>query len=120
MTDGDFDANRIFAGVRVFEEDVAAGVFDVTHEVWRRVDATFLAHEADSAVAVNDDTLDFRKPRPKAVFHLCSPINKNPRPNYGERGPSILLDQHNGQPAPLFLCFNWIAAGSPLVEQQNP
>jgi hypothetical protein len=49
MSDGDPHSHRIFAGVGVLEQQVAAGVLDIADEVWRGIHATFLAHESDGS-----------------------------------------------------------------------
>ena len=57
MLERDLHADRILAGVGVFEDQVAAGDLDIAHQARRGIDARLLAHETDGAVAVDGDAL---------------------------------------------------------------
>jgi hypothetical protein len=69
MPKNNLHADRILPGLGVIEQDIAAGMLDVAAKRRRAVDSAFLAHEADSAFAIDDKTPALRDSRTKTVFH---------------------------------------------------
>jgi hypothetical protein len=65
-------ADGILTGIGVIEQDIAAGLLDVAAKPWRAVDSAFLAHEADRAFAVDDQTVDLRDSWTKTALHRFS------------------------------------------------
>src|SRR5437764_776536 len=49
MVDRYMRADRILAGIEMFQQEIATGVLHVAHHARRRVDHALLAHEADAA-----------------------------------------------------------------------
>jgi len=70
MPDRDFHADRILAGVGMFKNEVAAGVFDIGDHPRGRVGARLLAHETDGALIVDDDPVRAFDAWTKALLHV--------------------------------------------------
>src|SRR5262245_4963715 len=58
MLERGLDADRVLARLREVEQEIAAGMLDVAAKLRGAIDAARLAHEADSAVAADNDAFD--------------------------------------------------------------
>src|SRR5262245_34599885 len=90
MLDRDLHADRIFADVGVLEDELATGMLDVENHGRRAVGARLIAHEADGALAADQDAVDPRDARAKARLHLFPPAWPSSRTSHptgrGARG----------------------------------
>ena len=73
MIDVDMGAHRIFALVMPGKQQLAAGLFDIEHHAWRSVDAQFVAHEGNGAVAIDREGSDQRGADGKSGLHAATP-----------------------------------------------
>src|SRR5258708_35439973 len=69
MLDRHFHADRILVRLGMFQDEVAAGEFDVAKQVRRRVDPPFLAHEKDRLLFSDRDSAYQAKSRLQTPFH---------------------------------------------------
>src|SRR5262249_9507574 len=73
MLHGHFHSDRILARIRVLEDKVSAGIFDVADHRGGGIGARLLAHEADGALRADRDAVDAGGARAKAWLHRSAP-----------------------------------------------
>ena len=100
VLDHDLHADRILAGIGVFDDQLAAGMLDVEDHGGSGVGARLLAHEADGAPAVDDDAVDPRYAGTKARLHVLIPS----RPYDDELLKAFGRDRASGVDAPSSGC----------------